>query len=471
MKTEKPGKAFVIIAGAVAILFLLSFVPWEGISGNRLKSFGLFSDLFPSEVKVTANEAIDPELTAALAELDETVTDASTETIDEHDTPSDVLSPANTTVVAHDDDIDNVSPDGSIVIEDYTAGGSGLSRLRDALADSHNRMVRIAVIGDSYIEGDILTMNLREMLQDRFGGRGVGYVPASTEIAGFRTSVREDPHGWTRHELRTDAPADMKIIQGEYFTATDNAHTTYKGVARLHNVDRWDNTSVMVVAPAGGNVTITTDAGDNTYELEDDADVQWISLRENTSKAAVSVSAGVNVLGVFLDGDAGVAVDNMSLRGNSGQTHRKLSVERAAQMRPYADYDLIIMEYGINALSSQQSDYSGYATIMTQTIERLKECYPGADILVLGIGDRGQKLGSEVKSIPTAGNMVSAQRKAARKAGVMFWDTRKAMGGDDAVVEWRRKGYINPDYIHLNAKGGKALADLLFNAIMYSLEN
>ena len=39
--------------------------------------------------------------------------------------------------------------------------------------------VRIAFLGDSFVEGDILTSDLREALQAKFGGRGVGFVYGS----------------------------------------------------------------------------------------------------------------------------------------------------------------------------------------------------------------------------------------------------------------------------------------------------
>lgn len=44
------------------------------------------------------------------------------------------------------------------------------------------------------------------------------------------------------------------------------------------------------------------------------------------------------------------------------------------------------------------------------------------------------------------------------------------MGGRDAVVEWSREGYVNKDYVHLSHKGGKKLAEPLYNAITNNLE-
>ena len=88
----------------------------------------------------------------------------------------------------------------------------------------------------------------------------------------------------------------------------------------------------------------------------------------------------------------------------------------------------------------------------------------------MGIGDRGQKRGGEYHSMSVCKTMVDAQREAARNARCLFYDTREAMGGEDAIVNWVRQGYANKDYIHLNIKGGRQLARPLFNAIKHNLE-
>lgn len=136
-----------------------------------------------------------------------------------------------------------------------------------------------------------------------------------------------------------------------------------------------------------------------------------------------------------------------------------MSSDLTAQLRKYVDYDLIIMEYGINALSEKQTEYSAYRKVMTQVAKHLKACYPNADIVLLGIGDRGVKKNGQVQSIPTAPAMVKAQRDAARDAGILFWDTREAMGGEGAIINWRELKLVNGDYIHLNGNGGARLAE------------
>ena len=90
--------------------------------------------------------------------------------------------------------------------------------------------------------------------------------------------------------------------------------------------------------------------------------------------------------------------------------------------------------------------------------------------LAHGIGDRGERRGSQVRSMAVAPAMISAQRDAARRAHCLFWDTREAMGGEDAVVQWSSTGLMNKDYIHLTHKGGARLAGELFNAIQHDLK-
>lgn len=70
-------------------------------------------------------------------------------------------------------------------IEDYSVGHIGLKRFFAALRNSRqaNRPVRVAFLGDSFIEGDIVVADFRSGMQERFGGRGVGFVPVTSVAA------------------------------------------------------------------------------------------------------------------------------------------------------------------------------------------------------------------------------------------------------------------------------------------------
>ena len=285
---------------------------------------------------------------------------------------------------------------GDVLIEDYTKANTGMQRLRFALATG--RQARIAVIGDSYIEGDILTGDLRRDLRKVYGGAGVGYMYMQSEIPGFRRTVRQTCSGWKQMDIRKNAKDAYRSLSGEYFISTSKSQTTFKAAKGEAG---WSRTRLLCIAPEGGSITISTDSETSTHTLAASPNVQCIQVEGTTKKASISTTTpGIVVLGAYLDGANGIAVDCMSLRGNSGVANRKTNIELAAQMRQYVDYDLIIIEYGINALTSKQKSYGGYSKLMVSLIQRLRACYPNADIMIMGIGDRGQKLGTQVKSMP-----------------------------------------------------------------------
>lgn len=115
---------------------------------------------------------------------------------------------------------------GDVLIEDYTKANTGMQRLRFALATG--RQARIAVIGDSYIEGDILTGDLRRDLRKVYGGAGVGYMYMQSEIPGFRRTVRQTCSGWKQMDIRKT----LKTPTARYRANTLSAHPSRKQLSR-----------------------------------------------------------------------------------------------------------------------------------------------------------------------------------------------------------------------------------------------
>lgn len=75
-----------------------------------------------------------------------------------------------------------VWPKGVERIVDFSAGSANGMDHFYAMLDSvkrkqlKGRPLRIAYFGDSFIEGDILVCDLRELMQAHFGGWGVGWI-------------------------------------------------------------------------------------------------------------------------------------------------------------------------------------------------------------------------------------------------------------------------------------------------------
>ena len=106
---------------------------------------------------------------------------------------------------------------------------------------SLDRPVRIAYFGDSFIEADILTGDLREMLQKRFGGCGVGYVPITTKISRF--PPYGTPFVWvdgavTPLRIPPIFDRSRQDISNHYFIPSSGAYVSLKGEKRfLSHID------------------------------------------------------------------------------------------------------------------------------------------------------------------------------------------------------------------------------------------
>ena len=483
--------AFAVIT-AVAIVAFVSVLPLRKLTDGLIDDYNLLADVSAviesqeqsDTIDVLQDEAIDPLLRKAIAESRDAATnktvaarvDSAFAAMTLHTTDSAAMTKpdAQDTVVSLPDAQPALRDENGIVaIEDYTPSKSGLSAMKSALMSG--RMVRIAVVGDSYIEGDIFTQDLREKLQSRFGGSGVGYVSMHTDFPGFRRSVHQGGSGWNAHKHGEKGTLNAFVgLSQHYFTPKDGARalSTYKGDKKIKHVDQWEISRFLFVAPDGATVTMTDSDGENhTSTFAPSSSVQSMVINKITGSISLSTStSSIKALGVWLESSAGVSVECMSTRGFSGLSLSSLNYDLCRQMDEKLGYDMIILEFGLNAMSASQKNYSVYSREMIKVIRHLRECFPSASIILMGVGDRGQKRGGELHSMSTVGNMVSAQRDAAREAGCLFWDIREAQGGNDAVVEWSRKGLIGKDYTHMSHKGGKVLAEEFYNALMMQLQ-
>ena len=487
MSEEPQGKPFLILLTAVAIVGIVSLLPLSRISGGLLNDFNLLADIMPGSdtiaVAADNNLHVDKELLAAIeAEEAEKKSNPSPDDkpavnlTDTAETAGDIPEAADDRQIP-----EAINPrQGEIVkMEDYSPDGNGLARIKAALAASNSSLARIAVLGDSYIEGDIFTQNVREKLQDRFGGGGVGYVNMYSEFPGFRRSVRQSGSGWTVYNASSGGKRGQYISISEQYSVKSSessvAKATYKGVDKYHNLHSWGVSRFLFVSPQ--NTVIRTKSTDDeweNHEVTGSPEAQCIEIYSDTPSFSVSLSDGsVAAIGVWLDDMYGVSVDCMSSRGFSGVTLSRVNEALSRQMRRFIDYDLIILEFGINAMSAAQKDYTAYSNLMVKVVEHIRRCYPDADILLMGVGDRGQKTGSEVRSMPVTAAMVDAQRRAARMAGCVFWDTREAMGGEGAIIKWAssQPPLANKDYVHLSHAGGARLADEFVKSFLDAVEN
>jgi len=62
------------------------------------------------------------------------------------------------------------------------------------------------------------------------------------------------------------------------------------------------------------------------------------------------------------------------------------------------------------------------------------------------------------------------RRRAARRAGVAFWNVFGAMGGENSMIRFVENNWASKDYTHLSFRGGKEIASALLKAILLEKE-
>ena len=257
---------------------------------------------------------------------------------------------------------------GITCIEDYgdstLRGMTPFYRAIDELT-LRPRPVRIAYFGDSFIEGDIMTVDLRQLLQEAYGGHGVGYVSISSAISGYRNSVRHRASGWSNHALTDSVYFNRRFqdISNHYFFAREGATVELRGTDLYARLDTCGQSTLFFVSKDSVSISASINGGwvkTQTFDSIGRLSAMHVEGRIGRVRWNVQEADSSLFYGVTMDDTTGIALDNFALRGSSGLNIRSVPMailRQYAQIRPY---DLIVLQYGVNVATKRGVDYSGY---------------------------------------------------------------------------------------------------------------
>lgn len=370
---------------------------------------------------------------------------------------------------------------GMTCIEDYSDSTMrGMKPFYEALSQvkTLKRPVRIAYFGDSFIEADIFTGDLRAMLQEAFGGCGVGYVPVTTSISGYRPTVRHTFGGWSSHSSNDSIGFDkvQQDISGHYFFPREGAFVQLKGQSKYASRLDTCEVSTFYFLNKGFAAVRSKVNGDKEGQLHEEAgegEMQALSVEGNIGQVNWSVeqSDSATFYGVAMDGRRGICVDNFSVRGSSGLHLRSIPLRTLRAFQRLRTYDLIVIQYGLNVATERGVNYDGYKKGMLTVIDHMKTAFPEAGILLVSVGDREYKNeNGDLRTMPGVKNLIRYQQSIAADGHIAFWNMYEAMGGQGSIVDMIDRKMANLDYTHINFRGGKHLASILFETLMYGKE-
>lgn len=376
-------------------------------------------------------------------------------------------------------------PKGVEPILDYSAGAPGGMAHFYQMLDSlqHHRLtarpLRIAYFSDSYTEGDILCADLRSLLQQAYGGQGVGWIDAANEVNQFRLSLAASDKFLEGHMAVGDDTyrAQYAGLAARYALLRGNASLRYKGLSFYPRAGQWPIVRLFLKPRTAITVTATTDGETARRTLTGGAIQETVFTTtpiHDCSSTTLSLHGSGTVYGASLEGRQGIVLDNFSMRSSTGEHLGQVPDETLRAFQRLRSYDLVIIAFGGNAVlpTSLPEECQPYVRKMSRVVAKLKQCYAGASILLFSMPDFGSKRDDgEIITSDAIKALVSHQNQMAADHKIGFYNLLSAEGGYGAAGRLNQQKLVGNDLFHINQKGGAYVAERIFRSLQAGLKN
>ncbi len=355
------------------------------------------------------------------------------------------------------------------------------------------KLIRIMHYGDSQIEGDRMTSLIRNKLQAKFGGSGIGLVPAS-QLYGYKFSmVHENSDNWHRYTIYGNV--DTTITHRRYGvlgcfctfspvvrdTMTDDTVSYQAWISFAESKYSYQNTKQFLQCRifygyndepflneiSRGGELIDAEILPPSHKLNE---LKWL-FGEPVSSLTLKFEgrSSPEIYGLALDGMNGVAVDNIAMRGCSGTVFTKIDRELLQEMYGMLNVKLIILQFGGNVVPYIAENYKYYEKWFYSQIKRLYSVCPDVSIIVIGVADMSVKEKDRYVTYPNLKKVRNALKDATFKAGAAYWDMYEAMGGENSMPSWvfAEPPLASKDFVHFNPKGARIIAQMFYNSFIY----
>ena len=350
----------------------------------------------------------------------------------------------------------------------------------DALNNAKSKKVHIAHWGDSIILGDIISESFRENFQKQFGGNGVGFVSFNCDDYGMRNStIVKFSTDWKEASLfKRNADKLPLGINGAVYIPESGSWVKYE-IGKISRTMRNFVTARLFYANAPGGGVIRYSAGNSpgkTARLESGASLKELTIEFPANTTSVKFTfdncSGGYFYGVSFENGNGVYLDNLPIRGNTGVALADLPMSLLKEFNSKLNFKLLIINFGVNVVSPEHSNYIWYEQRMEKVISYLRQAFPQAGVLIISVGDKAIKKGTRFVTDPGIPSLLKTQQAIADKNGTAFYSLFDAIGGENSIVDWvdANPQLAAKDYCHLTPLGGKVVADNLFESLMNEMK-
>ena len=361
--------------------------------------------------------------------------------------------------------------------------------------DAHSAHANATVVhfGDSPTTADLITGDVRQQLQQRFGDAGPGFNLIAKPWAWYQhRDIDETDKGWkfttavglmregqfgiggvgfdggkdasARYMFSGASPESMQLIwknqTGGGSVAIDADDIAVATVSTATPIDQLMQGALATPeTPVAKPVAVTA------------PQFRTIQLPAGAKSVSLKVTDGnVHLYGVIFERhQPGLTYDSIGLNGASITVlSRAISKDMLKQSFAHLHPDLVVINYGTNEAGFASFIGKQYEGELRMAIARVHEAAPNASILLMSPMDRGERgAGNAISTMDTIPKIVDIQRRVAADTGCAFFNTFQAMGGEGTMQRWYegKPRLVGGDLIHPTPQGAKIVATAFVDQI------
>lgn len=482
MKEIKPYIVVLYILGVILLLTpVLIFAPEDGwdLGFTKVEFLTLDNYLHPKEQEET-------DLSDIVATVDTTMVAVDIDSLIKHQGSStgDLGQPEG-------GDVAVIAETGIIM---QSGGEENLGAFFQEISSLSSNRKKISMLhyGDSQIEGDRMTSYIRQKFQLQFGGYGPGFIPATNVYSTF--SFKQT---FSENFKRYTAFGGPKLSNSKYgVMASASRFTPEYTLDSLFTIDSleeqtaWIEVGLSKVAYSRAKVFNNVKMHYNSCVAptmlrvyENGAVIHEEALIEDGGQHTVKLSfpstpgplkyefvgkISPTICAFSLEGDYGVQVSNIAMRGSSGTVFNRVNNAVLRNMYAESNTKLVIMQFGGNSVPffKDSTGVTGYANWFKSQIRTVKNSMPGSMVIVIGPSDMSQLNDGIYETYKFLPYCVEEMKRVAMESDAAYWDLYAAMGGKNSMYSWVEKGWAGKDYIHFSNAGAKFASQMFYDALI-----
>ena len=335
-------------------------------------------------------------------------------------------------------------------------------------------VTRIVHYGESPTTADMITADVRSLLQSRFGDAGHGFALVAKPWAWYQhRGVDVAGANWSIHPAHQGHLKDGLFgLGGVAFIGASDASARIKLQDKRHTLIE----VAYLAQPDGGSFTVS--AGDTLLGSVDTAATKpapgyaSFPVPAGTAEFMIGgVTGSVRLFGIRLaKAGPGVMYDSLGLNGASITVpSRRFNEEHWAAQLQHAQPNLVVLNYGINESVYAAFVESSLEKELLRVIARIRKAVPNASILLMAPMDRGDRAGAgEIITPKALTRVVEIEAKVAADTGIAFFNTFEAMGGRGTMGKWYTgtPRLVSADLIHPMPAGARKVGELFYQALV-----